>query len=289
MENLLNDIYENLLTYYNDLVILLPKLLAAIIIFTILWMVANRSKAFATRRLRARMDDPLLAIFLARVIKTLIVIFAFLIVLRIVGLGAAAAGVLTTAGVGAFIIGFAFKDIGENFLAGILLAFNRPFRIGDTVELNGVKGTVVGLNLRTSHIKSFDGKDIYIPNANIIKNPVVNYTIDGFLRYDFTVGLDYGSDVNEAIEIILNTLKNISGILKEEKMPAVAVSELAASTLNLTAYYWLDTFDTTISGTKVKNEAVDKVLQNLWEAGFYTPGNVVEMKNYGKEVLKMGK
>ncbi|HAZ24509.1 MAG TPA: mechanosensitive ion channel protein MscS, partial [Algoriphagus sp.] len=99
-------------------------------------------------------------------------------------------GLLAGAGITAFVIGFALKDIGENFLAGILLAFKRPFKVGDTVDINGIRGVVLNLNLRDTQIKTPDGKDVFIPNATIIKNPLVNFTIDGFLRYDFIVGLD---------------------------------------------------------------------------------------------------
>ena len=79
---------------------------------------------------------------------------------------------LAGAGISAFIIGFALKDIGENFLAGIILAFKRPFRVGDIVDINGLKGKVLTLNLRDTQIKTGDGKDVFIPNAVIIKNPL---------------------------------------------------------------------------------------------------------------------
>ena len=86
---------------------------------------------------------------------------ALLLVLTIIGLGGVATGLLSGAGVGAFVIGFAFKDIGENFLAGILMAFDRPFNVGDTVELGGEKGKVIALNLRNTQVKSFDGIRIF--------------------------------------------------------------------------------------------------------------------------------
>ncbi len=184
MNNLLQDTLENLRSYYDDMVALLPKLALALLVLIALLFIANFIQNFSKDRLSRRMDDPLLARFIARLVGTSVIVLALLMALRIVGLGGVAVGLLSTAGVGAFVVGFAFKDIGENFLAGILLAFNRPFRVGDTVELNGHKGTVVTLNLRDTQIKTFDGKDIFIPNANVVKNAVVNYTIDGFLRED---------------------------------------------------------------------------------------------------------
>jgi small-conductance mechanosensitive channel len=106
-----------------------------------------------------------------------------MVVFRFVGLTGVVSGLLAGAGISAFIIGFALKDIGENFLAGILLAFKRPFRVGDLVDIGGIRGTVLILNLRDTQIKTPDGKDVFIPNANIIKNPLVNFTIDGFISF----------------------------------------------------------------------------------------------------------
>lgn len=287
MNTFSEDLLSNLEGYYDNLIAFLPKAAIAAIAFAFLFFLANRGKTLVTNRLTRRMDDPLLARFLGRVIKIFIVLIAIMMVLKILGLGDIAAGLFAGASFSAIVVGFAFKDIGENFLAGIMLAFNRPFRIGDTVELDGMKGQVVSLNMRTSHIKTFDGKDVYIPNANVVKNPVVNYTIDGFLRHEFVVGLDYGSDVDTAIEIIFKTLDNIDGILTETKKPNVFISNLNTSTLDLTVQYWLDTFDKTYSALAIKTKAVNNVLTQLNEAGYYLPGNILELKNYNQEEIKM--
>ncbi len=286
MDKFFNDVVENLNNYYNTFVDLIPKLLMAVLVFVVAIFIANLIRRVVLNRLQPRMDDPLLARFLARTAKTIVVIIGILLVLQIIGLAGVASGLLAGAGVGAFVIGFAFKDIGENFLAGIMLAFNRPFRVGDTVELDGNKGVVVTLNLRNTQIKTFDGKDIYIPNANVVKNPVVNYTIDGFLRYDFSVGIDYGSNVDEAIAVIDAELKKEDGILQEGKKPFIGIGDLNSSSMNLDVYFWIDTFDKSISITQIKNRTISRVLDALADAGFYLPGDVIELKNYQEKELK---
>ncbi|GAB5555716.1 MAG: hypothetical protein Sapg2KO_53070 [Saprospiraceae bacterium] len=280
MEQFWKDLWQQIQSYYNDLIVLAPKLILAILVFTFLVFIANRSRSYFTKRLSERMDDRLLARFIARLIRTLLILLALLIVLKIIGLTDIAAGLITGASVSAIVVGFAFKDIGENFLAGIILAFNRPFRIGDVVELEKYQGKVIALNFRNTQIKTFDGKDIYIPNANIIKTPVLNYTIDGYQRYDFTYGLDYGSDVDQAIQITMDVLTSIPGILQEDKKPSVAISELGTSAVNLKAYYWLDTFDKSISALQIQTKAMDRVVDALDKAGFYLPGDVLELKYY---------
>ncbi len=285
MNTFINDVLDYVQNYYNQIVALFPKAILSIILLAFFWLlsrvVRNRLKPFLT----GRTDDPLLTQFILQIVKAVLLIIAILMVLKILGLGNIAVGVWGTAGVGAFIIGFAFKDIFEHFLAGIILAFDRPFRIGDIVELDGNKGVVAALTIRSTHIKTFDGQDVYIPNGNIIKNALKNYTIDGFIRQDFKLGLDYGSDVNQAIQIILNELNKIPGILKEEKRPSVVISELAPSSLNLMVFYWLDTFDKSIDAGMVKIKAVDKVLNALTKAGFYLPGDIIEIRKKPNDPL----
>jgi len=274
------DFLEQINSYYSDFVQVLPRVLLAILVYAGLMFLANRSRNYLSRRLTARMDDPLLAKFIVRVIKLLWIILGVLIVLKIVGLADIAVGLMTGASVSAVVVGFAFKDIAENFLAGIIMAFDRPFQVGDIVEIDGHQGKVVSLNLRNSLIKTFDGRDIYIPNASIIKNPVVNFTIDGFQRYEIEIGLDYGSDIEKAIRVCTEMLKSVSGVLEGDKAPAAYVTSLGASTLNLTAYYWLDTFDKKINPGAVKSEAIDKILDIMGKHGINLPGDIIEIKNY---------
>ncbi|MFT5800758.1 MAG: small conductance mechanosensitive channel [Nonlabens sp.] len=269
MNNFFQDILSNINIYYDQFVGLLPRLGLGFLIFFVLYRIAIRVNTSLYHQLSKQMDDPLLARFLARIAKVIIIFIALMVFMNIVGLTHLATGLITGASVSAIVIGFAFKDIAENFLAGIMLAFHRPFRIGDTVELTGNKGSVVSLHLRTTHIKTADGRDIYIPNASIVKNPLVNYTIDGFIRQNFTVGLNTGSDVNKAIEIIEKELLTVPGIIKEDKAaPAVTISKVNPSNIELDIYYWLDTFNKDYSGRLIRTEAITKTLDALKAAGY---------------------
>lgn len=280
MQQFLEDLQLQLQSYYDYFVAILPKLALAVIILFIALFIARRFSKFTRVQLNERMDDPLLAQFFARLIRWIVLLAGGLIILKILALEAAAASLLAGAGITAFIIGFAFKDIGENFLAGILMAFKRPFRIGDTVETGSITGTIRGLTLRDTHIKTFDGKDVYVPNGQILKNPIINYTIDGFIRMDFDIGLDYGADLDKATRIIYDTLENVKGILWEEKAPNVTISSLGTSTINMTIYFWIDTFDKTVSGLAVKTNAIREVVQALSQGGISLPSDIMELKTY---------
>jgi small conductance mechanosensitive channel len=277
------DIFQ---TDWEGIEALLKTIGLSLAILLAFYFLANVLQKFLRKRLLVRMDDPLLANFLSVVFRLIIILVGFLLVFRIIGLTGLVSGLLAGAGITAFVIGFALKDIGENFLAGILLAFKRPFKVGDTVDINGIRGVVLNLNLRDTQIKTPDGKDVFIPNATIIKNPLVNFTIDGFLRYDFIVGLDYGSDYQVARALILEAIQKVPGVLMDTKTPKVWVSELAESTLNLQVAFWVDTFDRKIADLEVKSQAIIQVLTTLEKAGYNLPARVLEIKNYRDQPIK---
>lgn len=264
MEEFVSDIINHLEGYYHSLVDLTPKLLLAFVVVLISWFIASRVKGFADRRLKTRMQDPLLATFIANLLKAVLIIIGFLFMFRVIGLTGVAQSILAGAGISAFIIGFALRDIGENFLAGILLAFKRPFSVGDIIETNGVKGKVVALNLRDTQIKSAS-KNIYIPNALLIKNTLVNFNSEGYLLQDFTIGLEYGSDYRKALNLITEVLKKDSEIVDKDYFNSAVVSGVTGNTIQINVRYWVKT-DLSIS--EHLSEMIIKVTEALRENGF---------------------
>ena len=268
--------------YWEDFWFLLPKIVLAIVVLIIAFIIARRVKKIVQNRTSKRLDDPLLAKFIAKVFQWTIIVVGLANAMQIVELGGIARGLLTSAGITGIILGFAFRDIGENFLAGVLLAFSRPFNVGDTVQSDSIKGVVKTLDLRNTHIRSFDGKDIYIPNAMILKTPLLNYTRDGLLRFDFIVGIDQGDDANQARALIIKNLGNMDGVLNEPA-PIVAVEELATSTLNLRIYYWVNLFEYKESALELKTNIINQTKVTLMHEGFSLPANIQELKIYKEE------
>jgi len=280
IETFIDDIQSQVVENYDTLVAITPRLIIAIILLVIFWFISLYAKRFSNKRLEKNMNDSLLANFLAGFIRGIILLIGVLFVLRFWGFTGVVTSVLTGAGISAFIIGFALKDIGENFLAGILLAFKRPFRIGDVIQVEGIKGRVLQLNLRDTQIKTEDGRDVYLPNGSIVKNPLYNFTIDGFFRNEFEVGLDYGSDYRAAMQIIEETLETVEGVLQGDRKPVVIAKEMAASSLTIIVLFWVDTFKRSPPYIRAKSNAIVAVLIALEKAGFNLPGDIVELKNY---------
>lgn len=279
--DVIQDLQDQLATYYDKMIILLPKLAIGLIVSLLVYLVLRVVKRRLIRFLRAKAQDKLLVNFLESVfsiVNFLIVLFLFLYT---VGQSGLAGNLLGAATLSSVVIGFAFKDIAENFLAGVIMAFNRPFRVGDSVMTGSVEGSIVEMSLRDTHIKTFDGKDVYVPNGQIIKNPLYNYTIDGFIRGSFVVGVDYNTDIEAARKQILQAVRNVPGVLVDTKPPRTHVKSLGVNTVDIEVHYWIDTFDRQYSGLEVKSVAQTQVLEALTASKVGMPANIVELKAYG--------
>ena len=255
------DLKAEVFQYYDGIVSITPKLMAAILIILITWLLARLIRRITERKLKRQMEDPLLASFLSTLIRFTVFVIGLLIALKIVGFGGVTASILAGAGISAFIIGFALRDIGENFLAGILMAFKRPFRVGDFVETGTVKGEIVGLNIRDTQVKTSDGKDVYVPNAMIIKNPLINYTIDGYLRFDFVVGLPSNTDYKATMQAIEEAVSKVDGVIKKRRKTTVNITGLSASRVDVTVSFWIDTFTAKDNTEKIRSNVFDSVQQ----------------------------
>ena len=265
--------------YWEQLLLLLPRLVMAAILMAVIWIGASRLRGWLAGKLSRRSDDPLLTDFLTQVGRWLLVVVGLMLALNILGLSGVVGGILGAAGVSAFIVGFAFKDIAENFLAGILLAFNRPFSINDTVQVKDMFGQVIKLNLRSTEITTFDGRDISIPNAIVLKEPVTNFTRNGYVRQDFVVGVDYDDDVSAAIELLLSQVRLEAEVLHQPgREPFAVVEELAASTVNIKVFFWADTEDYRRGVLELRSRVMTRVKIALMANGYALPPDILELR-----------
>lgn len=278
----MDKLIEKLHFYYDTILQNAPGFLIGVVVLLIGFTIANYGKKITQNSIKTKVKNTLSGLFIAQIISGVIKIFTLVLVLDLIGFQDITSKILAGAGILTFIIGFAFKDIGENFLAGILLAFKSPFQENDLIETEKVIGYVKELRIRETVIKTTDGKDVYVPNSQILKSPLINYTIDGFLRNEFLLGVDYSSNLREAIELIIATVSKTEGVLLGEKKPTVIIDEFATSTVNLKVFFWLDTFKSSSKSYQlgVRTQVMKNALKALTENGFSLPATIVEIKQY---------
>ncbi len=181
------------------------------------------------------------------------------------------------AGLGFFsiAIGFAFQDILENTLSGVLLLFREPFTSGDQIEVEGVRGTVEGITIRETRIVTFDGQLVVIPNADVYKNAIKIRTANERRRDSFVVGVAYEEDLDAVCDRVVDALSQVEGV-DSEKAPEALVSELGTSTVNIVARFWSDPNQHNV--VTVRSDAIKAVKKALDEAGIEMPCDIVALQ-----------
>ncbi len=284
MQDETTSISESLRNFYDQLIEQLPGIGLGILIIVLGILISSWIGQFARKRISKKTSDPLMSRFLGQAIKYTLIIIAIMMALRAAGLGGIATGILTAAGASAVVLGFAFKDIGENFIAGIILAFSRPFDVNDTVEIGDNFGKVKALEFRYTKLKTFDGKDVYIPNSDVLTEPVTNFTEDGFFRWDFVVGIAYEDNIEGAKKTVMEALRREPNVIEDDiHENFVIAEELATSTVNLKVFFWVDTMDFRRAALITKGNVVRNVKEALEEAGYSMPADIQEIKLYGGE------
>ena len=254
----------------------LPYLCIALIVFFIFWIFTKIFKYFIGKALNNKSyTRQNLVLVLHRVGSVLILFFGFLIALVIAIPGFTPGQLMSALGIGSVAIGFAFKDIFQNLLSGILILLGEPFRIGDDIIVNGLEGTVEDIQIRATFIRSYDGRRIVVPNATVYTSPVTVNTAYKRRRCDFVVGIGYEDDVEKAKNIVISILDNNRNVLSQPAF-SVNVSELANFSVNLTVRWWINTTETGIA-TSI-GEIQSSVKQAFTENGINIPYPIQELR-----------
>lgn len=220
----------------DDFLAMLPLLFAGLLAFLLLWLVAKVVRA-GLERVLARSSNRSAATAIGRIAYVLLLALAVLISVTVAFPSMTPGRLISVLGVGGIAIGFAFKDIFQNLLAGILLLLRHPFRVGDEITTGEFTGTVEAIETRATHIRTYDGKRVIIPNGDVYTKPVTVISAYDMLRSEYDVGIGYGDDLGKAKEIALEAIRSVEGVL-EDPTPDVLVWELAGSSKNLRLRWW---------------------------------------------------
>ncbi len=252
-----------------------PLVVLALVILAATWLIARLVGIVARRLLEGRIPSPLLLSVVVRTLTIPIFLLGLYFVLQVAGLTRLALTVLGGTGLVGIIIGFAFRDIAENFLASLLLSMRNPFRSGDLIAVADQTGIVQSLNTRATILLTLDGNHVQIPNATIYKSTIKNYSSIPSRRAEYLVGIGYDSSAAKAQSLIANVLKAHPAVLDQPE-PLVLVDELGAATVNLRVQYWFDS--ATYSPAKI-NSALLRLTKNALTRGG------IEMPDPAREVV----
>jgi small-conductance mechanosensitive channel len=179
-----------------------------------------------------------LGLVLGRLAQWTTILIGLFISLSIVIPTLKAGDLIQLLGISGVAIGFAFRDILQNFLAGILILLTEPFQLDDQIVFKDFEGTVENIQTRATTIRTYDGRRIVIPNSELFTNSITVNTAFENRRLEYDVGIGYGDDIDEARRLILEAIHETEGVLQEPAADAIVV-DLAASTVNIRARWWI--------------------------------------------------
>ena len=212
------------------------NLLLAVLILLVGAFVIKLIRAATAKALsKVNKMSKLLSDFLVSVVsKTCWAVLALLVLQRLgVNVGPLVAGL----GVTGFIIGFAFQETLGSFAAGMMIALNQPFKVGDYVVAGGVEGAILELNMMATVFATADNKKVVVPNKVVWGSAITNFSALGKRRVDTKISVAYGTDLRKAVQIAADTLKGISGVLADPA-PGVAVASLDESAVTINLRPW---------------------------------------------------
>lgn len=239
-ERLVDILKGKMAGWVDGAVAMLPNMILALLVFIAFYKIGDIAKNILGRILSRTSNNVSVNRLLQAVLYTIIVSVGFFTALGILHLEKAVTSLLAGAGVLGLAIGFAFQEIAANFFSGILIAFKKPYQIGDYVEVDGgaQKGTVSEISLRTTNLTTDQGLEVIIPNKDMFTKTLVNYTFTPERRVDITVGVSYAEDLRRVESITLAALENVAFRIMEKPITFFYIG-FGPSSIDFRVSYWV--------------------------------------------------
>lgn len=252
----------------NGMLATLPRLTLAVVIALVFWLVGRGVRSGVRRVAKRHGDMRALELAVGRLAQSVIVIVGILVAVLAAFPSFTPADFISTLGIGGVAIGFAFKDIFQNFLAGVLILITKPFRVGDQIIFRTFEGTVEDIQTRATFLKTYDGRRVIIPNGDLYTNEVTVNTAFRQRRMQYDIGIGYGDDVEKARALILEVLHDVP-IVSPDPVADVIVTAFGESAVMLRARWWSDS--RMADALKAQDAVLTRIKARLEAAGIYLP------------------
>ena len=247
----------------------IPNVLVAIVFIIFFSFFVRIVGNVVSKILRRAFESKQVADLISAIIKACLMIMGLFICLDFVGLKGTVTSLLAGAGIIGLAIGFAFQDMTENLIAGIVMGIRKPFKIGDVVKADGVFGTVRTINLRNTLVETFFGQLEVIPNKILFRNILTNYTVMGVRRLEVPVSISYADDPDEAAKVIVKALRECDFVIKKNETHVFAES-FGDSAINLLVWFWID-YPGETGFMAARHKAITLIKKSLEEADILIP------------------
>ena len=237
MSQIIDTVVNSLQELLGSTIKIIPAIIIALVIIMLTRYAAQFTRGIAEKVGKKTLQSKSLQLLLSKTahLTTWIVGVALACVVAFPGLRLG--DIIATLGLSSVAIGFAFQDIFKNFLSGILILIQRPFRIDDQIVVGDYEGTVERIDIRTTKIRTYDGERILMPNSEVFTSAVRVRTAFNQRRTDLAVGVDYNASLPEAKRILQKTIEKVEGVLAH-KAPEIDLVGFGDSSIDFIVRYW---------------------------------------------------
>jgi small conductance mechanosensitive channel len=246
----------------NGFILMLPNTIFAAIVFIAFFFAARWLKILVKRLTRKHRQARNLGMVLGRLAQGVVILIGLFVALSIVIPTFQAGDLVQLLGISGVAIGFAFRDILQNFLAGILILLTEPFQIDDQIVFNNFEGTVENIETRATTIRTYDGRRIVIPNSQLFTNSVTVNTAFENRRIEYDIGIGYGDDLEKAKRLMLEAIYSVDEVLRDPA-PDVLALELDESSVNIRARWWIKP-PRRIDDLRSRDKVISAIRQKLY-------------------------
>lgn len=234
----LQAIWDKVAGWLADAIEALPNLIVAILIMVAFVYLARLARRWTYRLLGRVSEYRAVNRLLSTMVFVALLAVGAMIALTVMNLDTAVASILGAAGILGLAVGFAAQSMVENLIAGILISLRRPLREGDLVETNDVYGVVQEINLRATVIATGPGQTVYVPNGQVVRSKLVNYTKLGQRRIDIECGVSYADDLEKAKRVAIAAIEELPDRV-EGRGVDLFYREFGGSSINFLLTYWI--------------------------------------------------
>ncbi len=259
---------------WESLLEAVPRIGIALVVVALGWLAGRLVRSLLRTSLRRNHSESF-ATVMSKIAGWIVLGLGVLFGVTVVFPSVAPVDLLAGFGLFSVAIGFAFQDILENLLAGVLLLLREPFEAGDQIEVSGHRGTVEQITIRETQIKTFDGKRVLVPNADVYKNAIVVQTAFDKRRVDFVVGVAYEADLAEARSVIVEAMATVDDVAGDPA-PEAFVDELGTATVNFTARFWTNPHQHDAVATR--DRVIEAVKCALDDAEIEMPADIIALQ-----------
>jgi len=270
IQNAWNLLTGKVMGWARDFVLLLPNLAVAVAVLIGFWLLAKLARGLLHRLLNRISHSEQVNRVLCQALFLALVAAGLFIALGILGLQKTVASLLAGAGIVGLALGFAFQDIAANFMAGIFLSIEHPFRAGHLIASKDIQGVVRRIHLRWTEIRTPQGQLVLVPNKQVFENPITNFSATGQRRVDLKVGVSYGDDLAAVKRVAVEALEQVS-TRKPETDVELFFEEFGESSINLVARFWIDFHAKQSDYLQARSEAVERLKKAFDDNGITLP------------------